>query len=1211
MAAQVDSRCASRSSAGSSNTGTRSTVTPGARGSGCWRETLMHNVTPSRASSSDAPAARALPKKSAGATRTNGGGVLAGARPGSMSVWLRRPQRPPARAMVGQLQLHRESGLAAWPRLLEWSCSGWLLRPNSCRARAFRDRSSLLRRPGHLCGAEGCAQIRPTYRALAASPLVLLGVARIGLGDRTLPGFLVELGSVLFEAAFGSLRALYELCEGPEPKAGRRDAVSRRKRVCGSGAPLRQRGCAGRVVPNLAALSSRDELDKRGMEGGVDSPHSSQELVPGPGSEATAEDLEEQEAPTFPQRDLVAALDMEDEEPEGPLREQDLKEAYTPLVQGTQDWQDGCTYRGEFGLHTRLGFGEFSWPTGETYRGHFFHDHRHGLGTYTWRDGSSFTGTFYLSRREGYGTLYLKTSLFQGLYKADQRFGPGVETYLDGSQDVGLWFREHLIKLCWQTPGSFSLLSYPQLAQFSTNTLTRPILSDEKVGWDLDEAQDPFFYEYKQLLLNDDLTLPPDIHFYSTDNSHLPMTPSFRKDLDTWLLVDDFLPCEEDEESWPVTNETPLMVRMQKHTFKFRHKKAYTDWNMAAIMQGDRSGFARRGLREQMAREMILKAEDGDYDWIHGVLRKNLASADVADAKGYTVLAAATVHCNMRVINLLLDNGADVNKSSDEGLTPLSMCFLLYYPVSSFKPNIAERNLLGTLLEPQEGLVRSFPVQPTTPAEAATELVTHQDSLTQPYELSGVQGSQNAGRQNLFQSSPGPLLSRTNVSESLQGLDDRMVNTEKHTGKSGATFKSNVCVRNLPFKLSHDFLKNNAHLCSLFQAPSLDTENLEKGTIQKMALSIIQRRKKWQTIQLLLRRGADPNLCRVPMQVLFFAVKAADVDGVKLLLENGARTDIRLPPQLRSLTPLHIAAALPGKEGVQIVELLLQAITDVDAQAGDQDEAYRPHKVDLTLPSSLKLSNEPGPPSSYYTQCPPAPEGGRTALHVACERQDNSKIVKELLIHGADPNLPLTKGLGNALCVVCDLVYDHHRSMDNKLALVDRLISSGADILRPVTIKQGDRVAVGTAVDYGYFRFLQDRKISHCPFHTLMPAEREIFLARKRFLEYLGSQLRRAVFHKEAQWDSELLYRSKKAELSPNPRMKRRNLGPSKSQDTEELEPIPFFKFCYQCGRSVGVHLSPCVRCYGILTCSKFCKIRAWNDFHKHECCVMLTVKQA
>ncbi|PNI15584.1 ANKMY1 isoform 18, partial [Pan troglodytes] len=159
----------------------------------------------------------------------------------------------------------------------------------------------------------------------------------------------------------------------------------------------------------------------------------------------------------------------------------------------------------------------------------------------------------------------------EGLYKADQRFGPGVETYPDGSQDVGLWFREQLIKLCTQIPSGFSLLRYPEFSSFITHSPARISLSEEeKTEWGLQEGQDPFFYDYKRFLLNDNLTLPPEMYVYSTNSDHLPMTSSFRKELDTRIFLNEIPPFVEDGEPWFIINETPLLVKIQKQTYKFR-----------------------------------------------------------------------------------------------------------------------------------------------------------------------------------------------------------------------------------------------------------------------------------------------------------------------------------------------------------------------------------------------------------------------------------------------------------------------------------------------------------------------------------------------------------------------------------------------------------------------------------------------------------------
>ncbi len=43
-------------------------------------------------------------------------------------------------------------------------------------------------------------------------------------------------------------------------------------------------------------------------------------------------------------------------------------------------------------------------------------------------------------------------------------------------------------------------------------------------------------------------------------------------------------------------------------------------------------------------------------------------------------------------------------------------------------------------------------------------------------------------------------------------------------------------------------------------------------------------------------------------------------------------------------------------------------------------------------------------------------------------------------------------------------------------------------------------------------------------------------------------------------------------------------------------------KWCYNCGRTVGMKLLPCSRCKKVYFCSNSCKQKAWLEIHKNEC---------
>jgi len=62
-----------------------------------------------------------------------------------------------------------------------------------------------------------------------------------------------------------------------------------------------------------------------------------------------------------------------------------------------------------------------------------------------------------------YPWLIFIQSIYQGLYKKDIRFGPGILTYTDGTQDIGLWQGDKIIKLLTTIDEHFSMALHNEL----------------------------------------------------------------------------------------------------------------------------------------------------------------------------------------------------------------------------------------------------------------------------------------------------------------------------------------------------------------------------------------------------------------------------------------------------------------------------------------------------------------------------------------------------------------------------------------------------------------------------------------------------------------------------------------------------------------------------------------------------------------------------
>ena len=153
---------------------------------------------------------------------------------------------------------------------------------------------------------------------------------------------------------------------------------------------------------------------------------------------------------------------------------------------GSELWNDGSYYRGDFNKGEKHGKGVYYWFDGSCYTGDFESNHLHGKGDFRWNHNRRYVGTFINGQMHGEGTYFWPDGRkYIGYYKNNVKHGPGTYYNLDGTMCRGMWNMGHLIsgKLFDASGQEIKEVNFGvEISSKNTNTqLTSEAVSPEKV----------------------------------------------------------------------------------------------------------------------------------------------------------------------------------------------------------------------------------------------------------------------------------------------------------------------------------------------------------------------------------------------------------------------------------------------------------------------------------------------------------------------------------------------------------------------------------------------------------------------------------------------------------------------------------------------------------------------------------------------------------
>ena len=392
--------------------------------------------------------------------------------------------------------------------------------------------------------------------------------------------------------------------------------------------------------------------------------------------------------------------------------------------------------------------------------------------------------------------------------------------------------------------------------------------------------------------------------------------------------------------------------------------------------------------RRANAQTALHLAADLGFQSVAETLLANKADVNARDDNQQTPLELAAANGHGGLVSFLISKGADLNAKDVRGDTPI-----LRAAISGHSETLTR--LLKAKADPDLEDDRG-----RTALSYAVER-GHQNSVK---ALLDAKANPNAGKLDLplnlavWQKQPeiAEMLLRANADPNLTGMNSKYVGKPNRTEFSGGRARPFGPYAPLQIAVKQDDVAMVKLLLEFKADPNTkDPWSSPPQPLTWYALGNIEMLKAF------LDAGADPNAME-GSGLLTSAAGGGEADAVKALLAHKATVNPDLPQGWSG--PL-TAAVINNHE--KCVQLLLDAGAEVNRRDGDRQNPPLLWAMEASPPNTniVKLLLDHGADPNL-----PFAGSGNTALHLAVGRRRSPELIQLLLDYKADPNIRNAKG---------------------------------------------------------------------------------------------------------------------------------------------------------------------------------------------------------